>query len=465
MGTFRPRDIESNDPAELRRQLNDIQKALFQDLQRLEQRTSVSAVQTGATYSAKFGETVRLSPASTGLRLILPPATLAQANARVMAVVEGEAGALSVEAVDTTVNGEETLTYDPGIGTIEFTLTPEGWFALSLSMHYVDGTIALDKLEDIVGPAVLGILTGTGPPEELAPTAGRQALMSDAAGTAIAWRAIVLADFPAQAAKSVLANATNASAVPAALAGSAAFQHLRVNSANNALEWATLSGYASTSVIYASNTFEVAAFTGDVTKAQNSNVTAIGAGVIVDADVNGSAAIDPAKLGALTGDVTKASGSAVTAIGSGVIVDADVNASAAIATSKLADGSDFARLATSNTFAASIAINQMLVLAGVLNTTIAATTNNLAIGSVSIVRLTLTGAQTLTGMVPTLDNQIVLIINADSGDDLTIAHNSGSSSAGNQFLCPGGVNFVLQERGFGLAIWDVLSDFWHLGSR
>jgi hypothetical protein len=42
-------------------------------------------------------------------------------------------------------------------------------------------------------------------------------------------------------AKSILANATNASAVPSDLAGSAAFQHLRVNSANNALEWAVLS--------------------------------------------------------------------------------------------------------------------------------------------------------------------------------------------------------------------------------
>lgn len=46
--------------------------------------------------------------------------------------------------------------------------------------------------------------------------------------------------FGALAAKSVLANATNASAVPAALAGTAAFQHLRVNSANTGLEWSVL---------------------------------------------------------------------------------------------------------------------------------------------------------------------------------------------------------------------------------
>jgi hypothetical protein len=46
--------------------------------------------------------------------------------------------------------------------------------------------------------------------------------------------------FGTLAAKAVLANATNVTAVPAALAGSAAFQYLRVNSANTALEWAVL---------------------------------------------------------------------------------------------------------------------------------------------------------------------------------------------------------------------------------
>jgi hypothetical protein len=81
--------------------------------------------------------------------------------------------------------------------------------------------------------------------------------------------------------------------------------------------------------------FQRAALTGDVTAAANSNTTAIAAGVIVDADINASAAIDMTKTAALTGDVTKASGSDTTAIAAGVIVNADVNASAAIAISKL----------------------------------------------------------------------------------------------------------------------------------
>lgn len=80
--------------------------------------------------------------------------------------------------------------------------------------------------------------------------------------------------FGTLAAKSVLANSTNATAVPAALAGSAAFQHLRVNSANTGLEWVTLSGYASTSITYTSDTFQRAALTGDITASANSNTTA-----------------------------------------------------------------------------------------------------------------------------------------------------------------------------------------------
>jgi hypothetical protein len=97
------------------------------------------------------------------------------------------------------------------------------------------------------------------------------------------------------------------------------------------------------------------AVSGDVT-ISNAGVTAIGSGVIVDADVNASAAIAFSKLASLTsgnilvgngsnvatsvamsGDIT-ISNAGVTAIGSGVIVNADINASAEIAVSKLANG-------------------------------------------------------------------------------------------------------------------------------
>lgn len=115
--------------------------------------------------------------------------------------------------------------------------------------------------------------------------------------------------------------------------------------------------------LYVGNSSNVATgvqFTGDVT-ISNTGVTSIAAGSIVNADINASAAIAYSKLAALspgymvvgdalsvptvrqiTGDVT-ISNTGVTSIGSGVIVDADVNVSAAITGSKIAAGTTSAR--------------------------------------------------------------------------------------------------------------------------
>jgi sporulation protein YlmC with PRC-barrel domain len=114
------------------------------------------------------------------------------------------------------------------------------------------------------------------------------------------------------------------------------------------------SGSAAQVVVHnASGVPTATTISGDVT-VNSSGVTAIGSGVVVNADVSSSAAIDYSKLASLTagsvllgnssnvatvtalsGDVTVNS-SGVTAIGSGVIVNDDINASAGIALSKLA---------------------------------------------------------------------------------------------------------------------------------
>ena len=112
-------------------------------------------------------------------------------------------------------------------------------------------------------------------------------------------------------------------------------------------------GTAGQVVVYNSSGDPIAqTLSGDVT-INSSGVTAIASGVVVNADVSASAAIALSKLASgtagqvvvhnasgvptattITGDVTVTS-AGVTAIGSGVIVNADVNASAAIAYSKL----------------------------------------------------------------------------------------------------------------------------------
>lgn len=252
---FRAREIREGATAdEQRRQLNEALKLIERDLSQALSRRRVSEVVTASSYAPGFGEVVRGAPPSTGQRLILPEPNLAALDARVTYVQVAATGALTVEVVNGTINGATTLSYLAGIGTIEFILTADGWFAWSVSMV----------------------------------------------------ASLPLTALASQAAKSVIANATNAAAVPAALAASAALQHVRVNAANNALEWSTitlselpaqasetvlgnisgssavpaavaLADLDSTSIVYdaASHTFQRAAFTSEVTANQNANALTV----------------------------------------------------------------------------------------------------------------------------------------------------------------------------------------------
>lgn len=125
--------------------------------------------------------------------------------------------------------------------------------------------------------------------------------------------------------------------------------------ASAAIDYSKLAPLTSGNIVLgnSSNVATSTAVSGDVT-ISNAGVTAISSGVIVNADISASAAIDYSKLAALTsgnilignasnvatstavtGDIT-ISNAGVTAIASGAIVNADINASAAIDYSKLA---------------------------------------------------------------------------------------------------------------------------------
>lgn len=136
--------------------------------------------------------------------------------------------------------------------------------------------------------------------------------------------------FGALAAKSVLANATNASAVPAALAGSAAFQHLRVNSGNTGLEWSVFtSGDFPAGVVpvtglstIATDTFLANVTAGTASPTAVSISTLAGAGLVfgthtldVTAGAGGSLVVSANDIqrAALTGVITAAQDSNTTA--------------------------------------------------------------------------------------------------------------------------------------------------------
>jgi hypothetical protein len=89
----------------------------------------------------------------------------------------------------------------------------------------------------------------------------------------------------------------------------------------------------------------------------------------------------------------------------------------------------------------------------------AAQQDDLSITGFDRLRVSLTGDQTLTGIVPRAassanDGQTILIENIDATDTLTIATSSGSSSANNQFRCPGDVDFLLGPRCAVVARYD-----------
>jgi hypothetical protein len=114
-----------------------------------------------------------------------------------------------------------------------------------------------------------------------------------------------------------------------------------------------------------------------------------------------------------------------------------------------------------STFNGPVVLGDTVFKTAVYSATLAAGTNNLNVGAVSVVRFGLTGSQTLTGIVPTSDGQTLWVFNSDSADTLTLAHLS-TSTASNQFLCPNNVNYTLPPR-CGVALWyDSTSSLWFI---
>ena len=158
MARFKARDLRDGTGLdEIRRTLNEIQKEIASDIAQALGKSRVTELIIDGPYAAGYGQVVRVAPPSGGLRVILPAVNLEQPGARVVVVVEGSAGALSVEAIDTTVNGTTTVTYLAGLGTVEFQLTPAGWYGWSASLISVPLTsLASQAADTFVGNVTAG---------------------------------------------------------------------------------------------------------------------------------------------------------------------------------------------------------------------------------------------------------------------------------------------------------------------
>ena len=96
--------------------------------------------------------------------------------------------------------------------------------------------------------------------------------------------------------------------------------------------------------------------------------------------------------------------------------------------------------------------------------TLAATTNNLTLNAdTNVLRITPSGSQTLTGMTGGDQGRLVCIENiAGSGNNLTLASLSASSTAANRFRTPAAVDLVLAFRESCLARWETNNGDWRI---
>lgn len=98
------------------------------------------------------------------------------------------------------------------------------------------------------------------------------------------------------------------------------------------------------------------------------------------------------------------------------------------------------------------------------NVTFAATQNNytrsLPNGVQSVVRITLTGDQQITGLVPDNNGEILTLLNIDTVDTLTVVHEGASSTAANRFTLPLATNLLIGPGGSATFRYDGTSSRW-----
>jgi hypothetical protein len=94
---------------------------------------------------------------------------------------------------------------------------------------------------------------------------------------------------------------------------------------------------------------------------------------------------------------------------------------------------------------------------------ITANTNNYAIGTGDIFRLTADAARNITGIVARADGDAIVLINVDSADAITLKHASTDSTDVNRILVPWEGDYVLAAKGgAALLIYDGTTDRWRV---
>jgi hypothetical protein len=96
--------------------------------------------------------------------------------------------------------------------------------------------------------------------------------------------------------------------------------------------------------------------------------------------------------------------------------------------------------------------------------TLAGTTNDQSLNAdTTVLRLTLTGSQTLTGITGGAQGRLLFVENiSGSGNNLTLASLSASSAVANRIRAPNGVDLVLRFRESALLRWETNNNDWRV---
>jgi hypothetical protein len=277
----------------------------------------------------------------------------------------------------------------------------------------------------------------------------------------IADHALALIKLVTIPAKSILANPTNATGNVATLAGTAALQYLRVNAANTGLEMAApinpntlnISPTAGALGVVDISTLDVGGIVtfNTVTEATIDGFTAKGEGfwfVVHNRDAATAAVIT----------LLENLGNAVTSIRTPDIRDLRLYKN------------DSVMLVYTNSRWRCVHTHHRLFFTGVDTVTWTAQENDHARTSrgQNLIRVTLTGNQTLTGIVPdastngSANGELICIENIDTSDTLTIAQASTASAAANRFNLPNQLPLQIPPQGCAFFMYDDISQRWRL---
>lgn len=135
-------------------------------------------------------------------------------------------------------------------------------------------------------------------------------------------------------------------------------------------------------------------------------------------------------------------------------------AALSIAETQIPDGAILARVASPETISGAWNFAGRVQLSGVQIDTFAAQQDNYSIGAgVNVLRIALTGNQTLTGIGGNIGGRLLMLHVNDGADSLTLAHESAASNPVNRILLPNTANMVIPPRGGATLLYDAAR--WH----